>query len=86
LGKCGKYNLFSKKLNELRRTNIKGEVIYYSLSFDIGKYDGGAFWLQVYNEKKQMVFDEPFGAPWETITINQILKRIKEELPFIEWP
>jgi len=74
------------RIGELKRMAVCGEPLYYSLSFDIGRYDGGAFWLQIYDEDKRMVSDEPFVASWGDVSPKGILKRIREQLPLIKWP
>jgi hypothetical protein len=78
--------LFRPVGDDLRKVKIADEVFYFSLSFDIGRYDSGIFWLQLYDDQKRLVFDEPFAAPWDIITVNLILRIIKKELAFIEWP
>jgi len=69
-------------IGKLKHIEVCGEIFYYSLSFDIGD-DGGAFWLQIYDCRKQMISDEPFASPFGDISLDCISKTINEKLPFI---
>jgi hypothetical protein len=82
----GKKSKDSCQIGKLKRIVVCGEVLYHSLSFDIGDYDGGAFWLQIYDHRKQIISDEPFAPPWSDISADRISRTIREKLPLIEWP
>ena len=73
----------NRNLNKVKQIVIKGEIFYYSLSFDIGKYDGGLWWLQIYDDKKQLIYDQPFAIAFEEIDKKKIKKTIMSE--FLIW-
>jgi len=76
----------SHQICKLKKIVICGEILYYSLSYDIGKYDCGAFWLQIYDNQKRIISDEPFVLPWSDIRFELISGTIREKLPLIEYP
>jgi len=57
----------TSQIGKLKKIVVFGEVLYYSLSFDIDDFFGdGMWWLQIYDSNKQIIYDEPIGGSrWE---------------------
>ena len=47
---------------KLKQIVVEGERFYFNLSFDVGEYDGGVWWLQVYNDSCNFIYDKPFAS------------------------
>ncbi|PKP61075.1 MAG: hypothetical protein CVT88_01220 [Candidatus Altiarchaeales archaeon HGW-Altiarchaeales-1] len=58
---------------ELKHISVEGEKFYFSLSFDIGDYDGGLWWIQIYDNNRNLIFDKPFAS--SNYEINERLTR-----------
>jgi len=41
---------------------LEGEKLHYGLSFDIGGYDGGLWWLQIYSSNRNLIYAKPFAS------------------------
>jgi len=65
---------------KLRPIFVEGDKFFYSLSFDIDDFIGdGIWWLQIYAENRDLVYDKPFASSMENIDIRKIRKIIKDE-------
>jgi hypothetical protein len=67
----------SYHVGRFKRIVVCSEPMYYSLSFDIGDYDGGAFYLQIYDQGKRLVFDEPFTGARGDISPSRIRATVR---------
>jgi len=72
------------EISKLKRIVVCGKVMYHSLSFDIGDYDG-IYWLQIYDLQKRLVYDKPFASARGNISNKRILETIREQQPFIRY-
>ena len=65
---------------ELNQLTIKGKKVFYSLSFDIDDFIGdGIWWLQIYDENRNLIYDKPFLNSISQIDILMVRKIIKEK-------
>lgn len=66
---------------KLNRISIEGEKLYYSFSFDIDDFIGeGVWWLQIYDNNQNLLYDKPFASSIEKIEKKNVMKIIKKEL------
>ncbi len=69
---------------KLKQILVEGERFYFSLSFDIGEYDGGLWWLQAYDNNRNLIFDKPFASSnflfKELLVKNKVRKIIRKEI------
>jgi len=57
---------------ELNQLTIKGKKVFYSLSFDIDDFIGdGIWWLQIYDENRNLIYDKPFFICWQQHALLQ---------------
>jgi len=63
---------------KLKQIVVEGEKFYFNLSFDVGEYDGGVWWLQVYNDRRNFIYDKPFASCMFNFhrSIRQNIKKI----------
>jgi len=47
---------------DLKRIMVEGDKFFFSFSFDIGEYNGGMWWLLIYDTDCKMIFDQPFAS------------------------
>lgn len=55
---------------------VEGGKFYFSLGFDIGEYDDGLWWLQIYDNYRKMIYDKPF----EESLSNQYKNNIRTDI------
>lgn len=68
---------------EYKRITWQDEPFYYSLSFDIDDFVGtGAYWLQIYDYRRRLIYDKPFASSRGNIDAHRIVETIKQELQF----
>lgn len=68
-----------KMPTKLKPIVIDEEKLYFSLSYDIGEYDCGIWWLQVYDNNHNIIYDEPFASCMFTYCKGE-KKKIRETL------
>jgi hypothetical protein len=75
------------EMAKVKRIQVGSERFYFGFGFDMDDYiaDGGAWWLQIYDDKRALVFDRNFASHmfkycvWEvrstvrTIILEEIL-------------
>jgi len=62
---------------------VNDEKYYANLSFDIDDFIGdGVWWLQIYNDSRVLIYDEPFASSYGKINIQRIRKKVKNEIQF----
>ena len=65
---------------KLKEVHVEGEKFFISFSFDIDDFIGdGVWWLQIYDEKKKMIYDKPFASSREEIFYQKIKEVIRDE-------
>lgn len=64
---------------KLKQILIEGEKFYSTLSFDIGENDGGLWWLQIYDNDHNLIYDKPFTSSRGILDKKKIRKIIKDE-------
>jgi hypothetical protein len=48
---------------KLKSITVEGEKFFFHLSFDIDDFIGDGIWrLQIYDDEKRLVYDEPFAS------------------------
>jgi len=65
---------------ELEPIFIEEGKFFYSLSFDIDDFIGdGIWWLQIYDENSNLIYDKPFASSMGKIDKMKIAKIIEQE-------
>jgi hypothetical protein len=66
----------ANKSNQLNQIVVEGEKYYFNLGFDIGEYDDGLWWLQIYNSNRNLLYDKPFASS----IFNYLERRVKRNI------
>lgn len=67
-------------MDKLRQVLIKGEIFYFSISFDIDDFIGdGIWWLQIYDNKHNLIYDKPFTSSMNIINKREVRRIIKKQ-------
>lgn len=65
---------------ELSPISIDDEKFCFSFSFDIDDFIGdGIWWLQIYNNHRSLIYDEPFTSSMGMLDKRKVRRIIKEE-------
>lgn len=65
---------------KLKAISIEGEKFFASLSFDIDDFIGdGIWWLQIYNDKREIIYDKPFASSRNKLDALRVKEVIKNE-------
>jgi hypothetical protein len=60
---------------------VDEELFYYSLSFDIDDSIGdGIWWLQIYDDKRELIYDKPFASSRGELDKEEILRIIRNQI------
>lgn len=65
---------------KLKSKVVNGDKFFYSVSFDIDDFIGdGIWWLQLYDNHRNKIYDKPFASSMSKLDIYQIEEIIKQE-------
>lgn len=65
---------------KLKHIIIGSERFFVSFSFDIDDFtNDGVWWLQIYDEDKNLVYDKPFANSLGKLKMKKVRKIIKQE-------
>lgn len=65
---------------ELKQIIVDGEKFFVSFSFDIDDFIGdGVWWLQVFDEGKNVIYDKPFANSMGKTDMKKIRKIVIQE-------
>jgi len=66
-------------MSKLVPLSIEGDEFLFGLSFDIDDFIGdGIWWLQIYDENRELIYDEPFISSRGEMDMQQIKEIIKD--------
>jgi len=65
---------------KLEHIKVDGEKFFVSFSFDIDDFIGdGVWWIQVYDEDKNVIYDKPFANSMGKIDMKKVKKIVKQD-------
>lgn len=66
-------------MTTLKPILVDNEIFHYNLSFDIDDFIGdGVWWLQLYDQKRRLVYDEPFASSGGRLSKNEVKRAIRD--------
>ena len=65
---------------KLKQVLIEGEIFFYGFSFDIDDFiKDGIWWLQIYNDDQNLIYDKPFASSIGNLDERRVLEIIQNE-------
>lgn len=67
-------------MSKLEPLYVNDEKYYISFSFDIDDFIGdGIWWLQIYDNQQNKIYDKPFAASMSKLDLQQVKKIVRNE-------
>jgi len=67
-------------MSKIEPLYVNDEKYYISFSFDIDDFIGdGIWWLQIYDNQQNKIYDKPFAASMSKLDLQQVKKIVRNE-------
>jgi len=70
------------RFTKFKKFLVEEENFYFSFSFDIGEYDGGLCYLQIYDSNCNLVYDKPYAISISNLHQSSIRKDIRKVIKY----